>query len=142
MDERGALLSIFTITAGCHTVGVDSEEIERVASDAGALSAGRTPGRSYRLEELLSGRSPKRAGGTPENAHLSALVLKSDGGRGGLVTFDGVMDVMKIPMSFIMPVPDFVRRVQKPLFVWGFHASAEGLITLVTFHYLAQEGAV
>ncbi len=138
MDERSGMLDIFTITGEGLRVGVDSAEIERVASDVSSLGGDRSPDRAYRLEELLPGG---RANGGAAGARVSALVLKSEDGRNGLVTFDGVMDVMSIPIPRIMPVPDFVRRAQKPLFVWGFYAAAGGLIALVTFHYLVMEGA-
>jgi hypothetical protein len=140
-QASSATLNILTIAAGGRRFGVDGAEVERVVTGSEALAREkellgdlRERGLFYRLEELLPGGRP---GGGP----AAAFVLKSEEGRSGLVAFDGEPDVIKIEVASVMPVPDFVRRVQKPLFVWGFVASRDGLITLVTFQYLAGEGA-
>jgi hypothetical protein len=131
-------IQLLTITTDSSVIGMDSAEVARALldmtrTDTELIDVAKTEKRFYNLGKLLDPRYAEK--------EESFLVIKPGAEKPIMVAFTGVVDFLKIRVSGILAVPDYIKIKQKPFFVWGFARDKEKLVTLVTFCFLSAGGA-
>jgi hypothetical protein len=128
-------IQLLTITNSSRCIGIDSTEIARAMVDERDIALARDAigelvkaGRFYELEEML--------GGHPETDFRSILLLDSGIGKEAGVAVAGTIDIIKVNVKDILPLPEYLRKRQDPLFVWGFLQRSRRLVMLVTFQFM------
>jgi len=133
-------IQLLTISTPDRIIGIDSVEIGRAITKVEEFDQARSTieelkakGCFFKLEDILKLRE--------DTDYKSALVLAPIDGKECIVAASGMIDIVKINLADIIPIPDYIKKKQDTVFVWGFSENRENLIMLVTFHFIIAKGA-
>jgi hypothetical protein len=134
-------IQLLTIMTPQCRIGIDSTEISRALTDiveldeaTSAIEDLKSKGRFLKLEEILKSNE--------DVDYKSMLVLAPVEGKEFVVAISGTIDIVKVKLEDIIPIPDYLKKKQDPIFVWGFTEQNDSSIMLVTFHYIIAKGAL
>jgi hypothetical protein len=125
-------IEILRLKIGDRHVGCLIDEINKVITDVSGISehmdisSGKNT-KLYTLGELL--HIPGQVD------YNSLLVIGNDPHKHIFIAIPAVKDVVKLTISQVMVVPEYIRRKQNPFIVWGFVVEKGTMIMLVTFAY-------
>lgn len=125
-------IEVLLINMNNRYVGCKLDEVDRVITDIsgkpGDVDALLPEDRDiFRLGDLL------KIPGTIE--YSSLLLLERELKKPIMIAIPAITDILKLKTSRIMVVPEYIRRKQDPLFVWGFFTDKKKWIMLITFTY-------
>jgi hypothetical protein len=126
----GGSVEILVIRSGRFSAGIDTGEVAEVYSGSAVRQSGLAEsfkaGRAYYdLSAILGNR------GCEEGTCLIRVMRKDKGDC--LVECPSIDGVAAFPVSEILVLPEFVRKLQNPLFVWGLVRHGGTDVPLVTF---------
>jgi chemotaxis signal transduction protein len=130
-------IDILKLKLGDRYIGCPIDEIKKVITDVSGISedtdisAGRET-HVYKLGELL--HIPGKVD------YNSLLVISNNPHKDLIIAIPAVTDVVKLTLSQILVVPEYIRRKQNPFFVWGFVNEKGNMIMLITFTHFNDKG--
>src|SRR3972149_2841943 len=124
MDRK---LELLTIGVRNRYIGIDGAEIEKVVTgidkakrESGMIREFQQQGMFYRLSDFLRIEA--------DNDYTSIIILKSGAGRNRLIAATGEMDMVRIDVKNILPVPDYIRKKKNPFLIWGFFERGDDFV--------------
>ena len=128
-------IELVTIHLQNRQIGIDSREVKRIYYDLNPQKIILNNGsKSYipiiPLETLIGSQ-------TSLNYH-SCIVIEREDGKAAQILTPHISTLLKIDLSRILLMPDYMRKKQNPFFVWGFIEESGVLITLVSFKELLK----
>jgi hypothetical protein len=119
-------------------IGIDCGEVNKVIArmktdnDRNLVKAFKDQGRLYDLAEIM--------GMNKESRDMSYISTEMMNGTDILIAVPDISSILNTEISDILVVPEFIRRWQKPFFVWGFLENEGKMISLVTFSFFNNRG--
>jgi hypothetical protein len=126
-------LEILIIKTEDRLSGLDCEEIDRVISmekndnDNKTILQFRERCKLFSISEILNSNSIYES--------KSYICTKMENGDDIMVAVQDIYGIIKIKITDILVLPEFIRKKQKPFFSWGFVQNENRLINLITFSY-------
>jgi chemotaxis signal transduction protein len=111
-------------------VGIDSSEIIKVVDSGKDIGTKQEQAGAANLiysDKLLEEKTA--------NNYTSALIIKNNNNKQFILKIPVLVDMISVPDTDIIPVPEFIKNRQNPFLVWGFIEKGRDLIMLITFDY-------
>jgi hypothetical protein len=129
-------IEVLTVDIGGRLIGCMRDEITKVIPRVSGLKnkirlKGYGEVSVIKLGELLKLKA--------DPPYKSLLIMINDEGEKFFVAVPEVKDTVKLSTTWIDVVPDYIRRKQQPLVVWGFYNHDEQSIMLITFSYFTAQ---
>lgn len=122
-------LELILFTMNDRLYGIESSEIIKVVTIDNANNGSHLSGK----EEVIFANTLLDPAG--HYTYKTALMIKTLTKNGIVLYIPVLEDLITIPESDIIPVPDLLKKYQTPFFVWGVCESHEKMIVLITFDY-------
>jgi|GEM_PF-4385367 len=119
-------------------IGIDCSEIKRVISDislnneSALIKEYEIKKRFFRIGKLLNIEQ------MPE--YNSLVIVDSNDGKDIIISTPSISEIISIDLLDILIIPEFIRKKQDPVFIWGFYKNYKELISLITFTFFINKG--
>lgn len=80
----------------------------------------------FKLDEILQ---------LKEDGNYHSVLLIQGGKKNYAVYIASALNIINIAVKDILIAPEYIRKIQKPLFSWGFLERENERVMLITFNY-------
>jgi hypothetical protein len=126
-------IEILLIKLGERMVGIDSSDIIKVIphlnndKDREIVNLYREKGKLFSISDIMNYKNNIN--------NPTYISLEAENGIDLLIEVPEISHIIKIEISKILVVPEFIRKWQKPFFLWGFINNEKKLVSLITFSF-------
>ena len=119
-------------------IGIDCSEIKKIVSNLSLnekmdfINNYKGKNRYYKLGEIY-----KINKGIDYD---SIIVIDKENKNDLIISVPVILNIISTDTASILLIPEYIKKRQDPLFVWGFVEHEKKMISLITFIYLNDKG--
>jgi hypothetical protein len=128
-------IEVLIINIGGRLVGCIRDEIKEIIPNVSRLKEHMNINKYGNVHIIELAEFLKLKG---DHKYRSLLVVTNEDGKKFFFAVPEVKDTITLNIFRISVVPDYIRRKQQPLVVWGLYTDSEKNIILVTFAHISE----